>query len=107
MIDKKEEVDVTDPDAVEGAAPADVADAAKAKGWKESPAKNGKGKVYSSPNGRRGVRVMEGTTGPRAGVDEGIKNGGPYAVVWGIKGGKKTVPLKGNSVLSIRQVLKR
>ena len=103
-IHRNEEVDLEDADDVEGAKPEDIEAEAKARGWTEQPAKNGKGNVFRSPNGKQGIRVMRGG-GRRTGKDAEIKSGGPYAHIEGGKDAGRNIPLDGNSVLSIRGVL--
>ncbi|MEP2990316.1 MAG: RHS repeat-associated core domain-containing protein [Parasphingorhabdus sp.] len=96
-----DEVDVTDPDSVEGKTEEEVKEAAEAKFGKGKPAKNGKGTVYSDASGNNGVRVMDGG-GRRSGEFGEVKSGGPYAQIWGgsaTQGGKAVVPLAGNKTL--------
>jgi hypothetical protein len=86
-------VDIDNPDSVVGADPKDVADSAKQKGYKESPARDPDGTRYTSPNGSDQVRIMPG----KPNRSDELKRG-PYAVI--SKNGKVTVvPLKGNPTL--------
>lgn len=94
------DIDVTDPESVEGAAASDVEKAAEAKGWTGSDAATGpdKGKKYLDASKNNGIRVMQGG-GTRTGPDAAVKSGGPYAVIAGGRNAGKVVPLAGNKVL--------
>jgi hypothetical protein len=98
---RKDEVDVTNPDSVEGKTREEVAAAAEAKGWIEDDANNGKGKKFSTPSGNQGIRIMEGGGNRTAETDDEakIKEGGPYAVIFGGKAGRAVIPLSGNRTL--------
>jgi hypothetical protein len=95
-----ENIDVTDPESVEGATPEEVEEAAAEKGWKKSDAKTGadKGTRYLDQSGNRGIRIMKGG-GNRTGPDAGVKSSGPYAQIIGGPSAGKVVPLAGNSTL--------
>jgi hypothetical protein len=90
------ELDLTDPQSVQGAPKDDVVAAARAAGWEELPAKRGGGGLrFFKPGTNRseGIRIMDGD--PNA--PPGVKND-PYAII--TRGGaKERVPLEGNREL--------
>lgn len=96
-----EEIDLSDPDSLEGQEVDDVIGEAERAGLKEQEPKAGvkePGRTFVDRSGNRGIRVNEDRQN-RTGRDKEIKEGGPRVYIIGGKHAGNVVPLRGNDVL--------